>query len=355
MDTRISIAMATYNGAAYLEEQLNSLLAQKVYPYELVVCDDCSTDDTPNLIARFKERCPFPVRVYRNPERLRHERNFLKAAMLCEGDWIAFSDQDDYWVPEKLERVAEIIEKNPKIVSVVHTAQRVDENLNFSSQQLWPRISKFWLSDPLTAPCMSFIRNSGHALVINASVFQRVHKLLCGDGRSSICEDIAHDIWANLIASTFGVVAYTPNTLVLHRRHAMAHTRSGMERGFLSRIKTSFKTGSNLYKEQSRIAKRYSDLLRENRDTFNQEMREQALNASDYYEAISKMLEWRAAILGKEFAQRVHAFLMLLIRRAYFPHPIGVGVGLNAFLKDAFSTFFPYSRRQEETDADRAQ
>lgn len=354
MDTRISIAMATYNGASYLEQQLNSLLEQKMHPYELVVCDDCSTDDTPNLLECFKERCHFPVRVYKNPERLRHERNFIKAAMLCEGDWIAFSDQDDYWMPEKLERVAEIIEKNPQLVSVVHTAQRVDENLGFSSKQLWPRINKFWLSDPLTAPCMSYIRNSGHALVINTGVFKSVHKLLCGDDGSPICKAVAHDIWANLIASTFGVVAYTPDMLVLHRRHAMAHTQSGMERGFMSRIKTSCKAGRNLYKEQSKIAKGYSDLLRENRDLFNQEMRAQASSASDYYEEVSKMLDWRTVILGATFPQRVHAFLMLLLKRAYFSHPIGVGMGLNAFLKDAYFTFSPYSGKQEKIDADRA-
>ena len=99
---RISIAMATYNGSKYLREQLDSLAAQTLPPCELVVTDDGSTDDTLGILDRFRRRAPFPVHLHRNEQRLGYRDNFLKAAQLCSGELIAFCDQDDVWMPDKL-------------------------------------------------------------------------------------------------------------------------------------------------------------------------------------------------------------------------------------------------------------
>ncbi len=95
--------MATYNGAKYLEEQLASFVVQSQLP--LVVCDDGSADATLEILHRFAHSAPFPVRIVCNDERLGYGDNFLKAASLCEGDWIAFSDQDDVWLPDKLRQI----------------------------------------------------------------------------------------------------------------------------------------------------------------------------------------------------------------------------------------------------------
>src|SRR5271154_4257677 len=63
---RVSVAMCTYNGAQYLGEQLESFVAQSRPPDELVVCDDGSTDATPQILADFAGRAPFDVRIFRN-------------------------------------------------------------------------------------------------------------------------------------------------------------------------------------------------------------------------------------------------------------------------------------------------
>jgi len=102
----ISIAMATYNGESFLAEQLDNLAKQTLKPLELVVCDDGSTDDTVAILEGFAALAPFPVSIHRNGTRLGHTENFLKAANLCSGKWIGFCDQDDVWLPNKLEVVA---------------------------------------------------------------------------------------------------------------------------------------------------------------------------------------------------------------------------------------------------------
>ena len=108
----ISIAMATYNGEKFLLQQLQSLSKQTLLPAELIVCDDASGDATVEIIKRFSETAPFPVKLVVNEQRLGWRGNFLKAASLCTSEYIAFCDQDDIWLPEKLAIVQSQIEKN---------------------------------------------------------------------------------------------------------------------------------------------------------------------------------------------------------------------------------------------------
>ena len=98
MSVKISIAMATFNGDKFIKEQLDSFAKQTITPFELVVCDDGSTDSTLGIVMNFAQSASFKVRVYQNPENLGFSNNFMKCASLCEGEWIAFSDQDDVWL-----------------------------------------------------------------------------------------------------------------------------------------------------------------------------------------------------------------------------------------------------------------
>ena len=106
-----SIAMATYNGARYLSEQLESFSRQSIPPDELVVCDDGSTDATIDILNDFAKGVPFPVKIVRNEKNLGYALNFAKAASLCKSDIIFFSDQDDIWHPFKIEVVVEHMRK----------------------------------------------------------------------------------------------------------------------------------------------------------------------------------------------------------------------------------------------------
>ena len=110
-----SVAMCTYNGERFLSEQLHSFAAQTVLPDELVVCDDGSTDGTLEILEDFRRTAPFPVRIYRNEKNLGYVKNFEKAALLCGGDIIFFSDQDDIWLPEKVEKSLAVFGTEPDV------------------------------------------------------------------------------------------------------------------------------------------------------------------------------------------------------------------------------------------------
>lgn len=120
-DFKISVALATLNGERYLAEQLASLAAQSHQPCEVVALDDGSVDATVSLLKEFARKASFPVRVINNAQRLGYGMNFLNAAALCAGDAVAFCDQDDVWLPHKLERVAAAF-KNTGADLVAHAA-----------------------------------------------------------------------------------------------------------------------------------------------------------------------------------------------------------------------------------------
>lgn len=98
----ISIAMATFNGAKYICEQIDSILLQTIQDFELVINDDCSTDNTWEIVNDYALKDK-RIRIFKNTENIGYRRNFEKLVMQCEGDFIAFCDQDDIWLPNHLE------------------------------------------------------------------------------------------------------------------------------------------------------------------------------------------------------------------------------------------------------------
>lgn len=94
--------MATYNGEKYLREQLDSVLQQTYSDFELVICDDHSTDKTLEIVQEYALR-DSRIRYSVNPTNLGFRRNFEHAIELCKGEYIALCDQDDIWKPDHLE------------------------------------------------------------------------------------------------------------------------------------------------------------------------------------------------------------------------------------------------------------
>ncbi len=105
----VSVVMCTYNGASrHLREQLDSIFAQTVLPLEVVVQDDCSTDDTMAVLNEYAHMAPegMDFRIIQNSTQQGINRNFFTAMRQARGELIAISDQDDIWMPTKIEEQA---------------------------------------------------------------------------------------------------------------------------------------------------------------------------------------------------------------------------------------------------------
>lgn len=107
----ISVAIPTYNGEKYLREQLDSLYNQTLVPDEIVVVDDCSKDGTVSILEEYRNR--YGLKYVINETNLGYNKNFEKAISLCTGDYIALCDQDDIWLPEKIQKAFDRISQFP--------------------------------------------------------------------------------------------------------------------------------------------------------------------------------------------------------------------------------------------------
>lgn len=213
----ISVAMATYNGERYLEEQLESLAAQVVLPAELVVVDDASTDATVAIVERFAARAAFPVRITRNPTTLGWGQNFVRAISLCTASLIAPCDQDDVWHPDKLATCARWFAEHPDLALLVHSCRVTDVRLTPTKERL-PHFRRTRIVPPEDLP-FGFAHH-GMALVFPRWLFTSVpfeDRPLAVDRGAP--KQINHDSWIAFLAMLAGPVALLADELCLYRRH----------------------------------------------------------------------------------------------------------------------------------------
>lgn len=128
---KLSVAMCTYNGAKYIEEQLLSILNQELPIHEIVVCDDGSIDNTIEIVNRIASvHTELSWVIMQNAPNLGLIKNFEKAINNCHGDVIFLSDQDDIWQKNKTKEIVGFLEKNKEIDVVFTDAEIVDSNGN---------------------------------------------------------------------------------------------------------------------------------------------------------------------------------------------------------------------------------
>lgn len=126
----LSVALCTYNGEAYIAEQLDSILSQEKPVSQIIICDDGSTDGTLKTLSEYTARFPNIIKVYQNPENLGYIGNFEKAMSLCTGDLVFLCDQDDRWYKNKTVVITDIFEKNPNINIISHNIKLFGETVN---------------------------------------------------------------------------------------------------------------------------------------------------------------------------------------------------------------------------------
>ena len=211
---RVSVALATYNGEEFLVEQLQSIAQQTLLPSELVVSDDGSTDSTLQIVREFAESVRFPVKLLEAGDRLNYRLNFRRAAQHCSGDLIAFCDQDDVWVPNKLERMARVfsdhdvqlayhnaVVSGPEGRRMLHSAEEEEAALSLE-------------------PMAPFKSPNGLLLLFRADLrrFDDLWDKTVDQNEGDAV--LAHDQWYFFLARALGEVRFIDEPLVLYRQHA---------------------------------------------------------------------------------------------------------------------------------------
>ena len=261
MPPRFSVAMCTYNGARFVAEQLASVAAQTRPPDELVVCDDGSRDETRALVEEFAGRAPFPVRLFVNERNLGSTRNFGRAVSLCTGDLIALADQDDVWLPAKLERLEARFAARESVGLVFTEAELVDERLRPTGRRLWelvgfgPREQRMVRRGRAADLLLPGWHVTGATMAFRA----RFRELVL-----EIPDDlpVIHDGWIALLVASVAEVDFVAEPLIRYRQHAAQQVGAKEKPGPRGGVAGAARR-ANSYGDLIRIAERACERLSE--------------------------------------------------------------------------------------------
>jgi glycosyltransferase involved in cell wall biosynthesis len=236
--TRISVALCTYNGERFLPQQLDSIAKQTRLPDELVVCDDRSTDRTAEIVREFAASVSFPVKLVENDENLGSTKNFEKAIGLCSGDLIALCDQDDKWFPVRLERCEQELLAHPEVGLVFSDGDIIDD-------QNLPIGKTLWQTFHFTAALRRELLAGNYDLLVKyrfvtgATVMVRAG---LRDRFLPIPSGWIHDEWIAAIVQAFSDLNPIDEPLVFYRQHTSQQVGSPVEDTAGSAIKDHWNT-----------------------------------------------------------------------------------------------------------------
>lgn len=206
-NVKVSVAMATYNGERYLREQLDSLYSQTRIPDEIVVCDDRSKDGTRAILEEYHQK--YGLRYYINETNLGVNKNFEKAIRLCIGDYVAICDQDDVWMPHKIQtclvKIQEIENNQPACVSSQGVG--VDKDLKIINNHIKLKEDTYGLKPNILGSHVS----QGCTMMLNRKLVD-----LLGDFPT---EEPMYDGYIGLLAPCVGIKYNISEPLMCYRHH----------------------------------------------------------------------------------------------------------------------------------------
>jgi glycosyltransferase involved in cell wall biosynthesis len=324
----VSVALATFNGERYLGDQLASLAAQTVPPFELVVQDDGSTDGTLGLLEEFAASSAFPVLVAANEARLGFADTFLAAAGRCTGDAIAFCDQDDVWLPHKLARCRAALAQ-PGVVLAMHACRVVDGDLR-PTGRVFPRYASSRTVARLDGDPWLAVR--GMSMVFDARLPRRADRRPRPRSHYVAGAFMHHDEWIYTLARAAGAVALIAEPLALYMQHG--DNVAGAAGGLAALVREIAGTGWTYYRARRDQALDAEEAFRElAAQEDDAGLRSSWIEAADAYGRDARRLELRLAVYepGTPPSRRASR-LVRLARAGRYGRG---GFGAAAFFRDA--------------------
>lgn len=212
------MAIATYQGAAYITEQLESILKQTVPISEIIIVDDASKDHTITTIKQIIHNNPTStrIRLIGKTQNSGSTESFAQAIAECHGEWIALADQDDIWRSDKIELLLATAEKHNSD-AVFSDATLVDADLHeLGKATLWqtvnfgPSMQKLFLNQKPLAALLRYNVITGATLLFRSHVKDLV---------LPIPKEWVHDYWIALLIAATGDISFTREALIFYRQH----------------------------------------------------------------------------------------------------------------------------------------
>lgn len=193
-DMKISVALCSYNGEKYIEQQLNSILNQSVSIDEIIVCDDGSTDNTVDIVKRVLSEASVSYRIEINEQSLGVAKNFLKALKLTTGQYVFTCDQDDVWNIDKVKTFLCEAERTKKDL-YFSNGNLIDSDGNALGNTLWEAYGIYYnviIRSSLIHTLVKKTLATGAAMMVSRELIDMIN---------SIPENWLHDEWFAIVAA----------------------------------------------------------------------------------------------------------------------------------------------------------
>ena len=210
---KVDVLLATYNGEKYLKEQIDSILEQTYSDFRLLISDDGSTDDTRKILEEYKNK-DSRIQVFFQESNLGVVKNFEFLLKKVESAYYMFSDQDDIWKAEKIEKSLNKIE-NDNCDLVYSDLEVVDEKLNVTYESYWKlkgiynKIKKYNNFESL------YLNN----FVTGCTIISKKELIDTYLPLPNTSKYVLHDYWISLILSQNGKIDYIEEPLIKYRQH----------------------------------------------------------------------------------------------------------------------------------------
>lgn len=260
----VTVLLAVYNGEKYLEQQISSLLNQSFRDIKIIIRDDGSTDSSQDIIDSFCEKYPEIISCIKGNPTGSAKLNFSKLLEHCDDDYIMFCDQDDIWLPKKIETTLaamKAVENGGETPVLVHTdLSVVDQELNVISRSFFD--FQQLKQEKLNLPRL-LVQNyvTGCTVMLNRALVKK-----CGKVPENC---IMHDWWLALTAVLFGEIVCVSEPTILYRQHADNQVGAKASYGFafikrkLSTLKEVRKNYNETYIQAKALLDCYGDVLTE--------------------------------------------------------------------------------------------
>ena len=250
----ISVSLTTYNGSSYITEQIESIMNQTIKVDEIVICDDCSTDETISILYSYSNKYSNLFKIIQNNKQLGCAKNFEKAIANTSGDFIFIADQDDVWKEDKVEKMigllssanvkgcfsdSSIVDSNLESLGISHLQVRGFSKALFDSSKRKSLLHLFLKRVPPAA----------HDMAITSDV----KSIILPFPNLPNC----HDTWIGLCLAAINGWICTNEELTFFRQHGNNASNSGKQGGIIAKIKqaktsiknNTFAWNAQLYKE----------------------------------------------------------------------------------------------------------
>ena len=240
---KTSVAFCTYNGEKYIREQLDSIFNQTLPVDEIIICDDRSSDNTIAIIQEYQAKFPSIITLHINEENLRSVKNFEKAISLCTNDIIFLSDQDDSWLPNKVEKYIHFFYENPNITTIASNGFCMDDNSKpLDLYTIWD-VPGFLNEEKIAFDYFKLITQVGNFVTGAAMAFRKsfVSNIL----PFPTLKDYHHDEWIATIATSSNSFAFLEDKYFNYRVHSSQQV-GGISYAKTQKIKKSLISSYNL-------------------------------------------------------------------------------------------------------------